>query len=129
MSNDAATYLKDTADLMRERAADATPGPWQYLANNSWAGLNVVANDDGHPLAVCGEASGGPAWAGGAADKDAGFIAAFDPTVALALADFLYRAGQCWGVTPYLDYAAMSVALAYRRDDTPPTFTVQESDR
>lgn len=117
-----ATYLRETAGSIRQGANAATPGPWQHLADRSWAGKNVVANSSGHPLAVCGEASEGPAWAGGAADHDARHIASFgDPLHALAVADLLddvaFGISNGFEVNYALVDSALRVARAYRQEE------------
>lgn len=47
----------------------------------------------------------------------ASHIAALDPRVALALADWLALAGENWGTNNDLDQAALTTARIYLRDD------------
>ncbi|HTF10351.1 MAG TPA: hypothetical protein VK659_19460 [Asanoa sp.] len=83
--------LRRAASLMRERAEAASqpwPSRWQAMHDTSWAGKEVVGNADGHPRMIAGE--------GPDAAADGEHVAALDPTVALALAEWLDAEATRW---------------------------------
>ena len=79
--------LREAAQLMRERAEGATAGPWKRfgmagVAAPDWEIVDerrIECDDCGEPVALLGCVTNG----------DAEHIAALDPTVALAVADWL----------------------------------------
>lgn len=88
-----AALLREAAQRLREKAEAATPGRWRFTdseaANDVWAGGMVVVSPDGDPIANVQDD-----WYENDPDEpapvnDAEFIALMDPTVALAVADWL----------------------------------------
>ncbi|MFF0822508.1 hypothetical protein ACFYUR_19265 [Micromonospora haikouensis] len=73
--------LREAARMIRERAAAATPGPWQATDNLC---IDAPAGYRGRVVASVGAHEGG--WPSTA---DAQHIASWNPIVALAVADWL----------------------------------------
>ena len=72
-----AQRLRDAAKVLRERAEDATPGPWHAVVNDVRGVARVLMTPDVENFAIHGY------------PNDARFIATMHPGVALALADWL----------------------------------------
>ena len=74
-----AALLREAAQMLREKAEAATPGPWRL---NDWSGVMVeTASPPNRGAAMIADADDEPV--------NAEFIALADPTVALAVADLL----------------------------------------
>lgn len=110
-----ADTLRRAAARMRE-LAEAASQPWrtrwQALHGQSWAGENVVADADGHLRLIAGE--------GCDASADADHCAAWDPAVALDVADWLDEVAEDWRteVRPQsTEDAALTVARRFLRTE------------
>jgi len=108
-----AEVLRLAASLMRERAGLASPGPWHQLCMGS-EGCSVI--NDGHLRERKHVSfSGRKEWLADHADAE--YIAAMNPAVALALADWLdFEAVNAPGVGEvYLKGGRVAYALAVAR--------------
>lgn len=126
----AAQTLRDAAAKMRERAQEATPGPWRFTDSEAvhdvWDGGMVVVSDDGDPIANLLDEwyendPGEPAPV-----NDAEHIASWHPAAALRAADLLDaidRAARLGGVAAEhpealsIRDAALNLARAYLGGD------------
>ena len=86
--------LREAAKVLRERAGAATPGPWEaaqdHLTHSVGADVRSVPSGGYAAADCCG-------YQGASTNEDAAYIATMHPGVALALADWLDKAGaDCW---------------------------------
>jgi hypothetical protein len=112
-ATDAATYLRDTARLMRERADAATKGRWGFTNHADMSAFG--------PNSPAGEAEGTiAAIYHGPREADAEHVASWDPTVARAVADLLDFVATVEPNVPRTIYGehAMAIARAYNREVT-----------
>lgn len=106
-----AELLRRAAVLMRERAKAATPGPW-HLDGPWWIDTgeyDMVTGHDRKAVMVPGEPTANP--------SNAEHIASWDPTVALAVADWLDLMAEDYAPYWSKPYAAPFVPViekAYR---------------
>lgn len=86
----AAEKLRRAAEVLRERAEAATPGPWVAKPPHGWSDWDehlLFHPDSPYPITP----GGGEHGDDGLKIADAALIATMNPTVALAVADWLYR--------------------------------------
>lgn len=111
-----AEAMRLAASLLRERATAATPGPWDHMCLGSEGCLVLrkhgTIRERGHGRVA---RFGQKEWQ--ADHSDAAFVAAMNPAVALALADWLdFEAVNAPGVGEvYLKGGRVAYALAVAR--------------
>ena len=113
--------LRRAAALMRERAQAATPGPWG-VGNDTNVVRGVEVTGPGSYTCIQSVAEVDDYRCDWDRDEaveispecDAEHIASWDPDVALAAADLVWRLAQCWDALPqYVQFAALAKARAY----------------
>lgn len=110
--------LKRAVAKLREAAGAATPGPWTFEAGNDGMDESIGAGDVDSPDVVMLYSHYGLDDVGIAlGPKDGSYVALMDPTVAVALAEWLEAFENVAGSDDFADAPeALSVARAVLRE-------------
>jgi hypothetical protein len=85
----AAEKLRRAAKVLRERAEAATPGPWYVDPKSRGADVRGLPENTSYDYRGDSVATAADGDFGACGTEDATYIALLDPTVALAVADWL----------------------------------------
>lgn len=92
-----AARLREAAKVLRERAEDATPGPWVTHPVGARADVRGLPENTSHDYRGNAVATAGDSEFGACPAKDAHYIATMHPGVGLALARALDTAADAFG--------------------------------